>query len=104
VLASLIIAFVAMRRKSEGTAFLASCGYLLSMMVGAVAGLFPVILPNVAPGGSDMTVARALAGEHTLHVGVIWWSFGMALALFYAFVSYWLFRGKVAQDAENYGH
>jgi cytochrome d ubiquinol oxidase subunit II len=104
VLAALIVAFAAMRRRSEGTAFLASCGYLLSMMVGAVAGLFPVILPNVAPGGRDMTVARALAGEHTLHVGIIWWSFGMVLALFYAFVSYWLFRGKVAQDSESYGH
>lgn len=104
VLAALIIAFAAIRGRRERTAFLASCGYLLSMMVGAVAGLFPVLLPNVAPGGSDMTVARALAGEHTLHVGIIWWSFGMALALFYAGVSYWLFRGKVAQDSESYGH
>ena len=104
VLAALIVAFAAIRRRSEGTGFLASCGYLLCMMVGAVAGLFPVILPNVAPGGRDMTVARALAGEHTLHVGVIWWSIGMALALFYAFVSYWLFRGKVSQDSESYGH
>ena len=104
VLAALVVAFVAMHRRSEGTAFLASCGYLLFMMVGAVAGLFPVLLPNVAPGGHDITVALALAGSHTLNVGLVWWSIGMALAVFYAAVSYWLFRGKVAKDAESYGH
>jgi cytochrome d ubiquinol oxidase subunit II len=104
VVVALIVAFWALRRRSEGTAFLASCGYLLAMMVGAVAGLFPVLLPNVAPGGRDITVALALAGSHTLHVGLVWWTIGMALALFYAAVSYWLFRGKVALEAESYGH
>jgi cytochrome d ubiquinol oxidase subunit II len=48
--------------------------------------------------------ALALAGSHTLQIGLVWWSVGMALALFYAAVSYWLFRGKVAQDADSYSH
>jgi cytochrome d ubiquinol oxidase subunit II len=74
------------------------------MLAGAAAGLFPVLLPTVGTAGRDITVSLALAGSHTLHVGLVWWSIGMVLAIGYALVVYWLFRGKVAQDAEIYGH
>jgi cytochrome d ubiquinol oxidase subunit II len=67
-------------------------------------GLYPVLLPNVAPGGHDLTVANTLAGEHTLHVGLVWWSFGSLVALGYFVTVYWLFRGKVEEEAEGYGH
>ena len=104
VLAALVVIFIAVRRRSNGTAFLASSAYLAAMLAGAAAGLFPVLLPTVGTAGRDITVDLALAGEHTLHVGLIWWSFGILLAILYAVVVYWLFRGKVPEDAEGYGH
>jgi cytochrome d ubiquinol oxidase subunit II len=39
-----------------------------------------------------------------LRVGLVWWSIGMLLALVYFAIVYWLFRGKVSQQAEGYGH
>ena len=50
------------------------------------------------------TIASALAGPHTLRVGLAWWIFGTMLALLYFSIVYWLFRGKVAQHADGYGH
>jgi len=104
VLAALVGLFMAQRLRSERAAFFASCGYLTAMLCGAAAGLFPVLLPAVGTAGRDITVSLALAGPHTLHIGLVWWSLGMVLAIFYAAVNYWLFRGKVARDAESYGH
>jgi cytochrome d ubiquinol oxidase subunit II len=104
VFAGLAIAWLAQHRNAPRTAFLGSCLYLAAMLAGAAAGLFPVLLPNVSPQGHDITIANSLAGSHTLHVGLIWWSFGILLALFYFAVVYWLFRGKVPEDAGGYGH
>ncbi len=74
------------------------------MLVGAAAGLFPALLPSVGTDGQDLTIARALAGPHALRVGLVWWTIGILLAIMYFSIVYWLFRGKVPQDAEGYGH
>jgi len=50
----------------------------------------------------DITVDKALRAAH-MHVGLVWWSFGMLLALGYAITSYRLFRGKVSEES-MYGH
>ena len=76
----------------------------MAMMVGAAAGLYPVLLPSVGTAGRDITIERALAGPHTLQVGLVWWTFGIALAIIYTVTVYWLFRGKVPEHAEGYGH
>ena len=104
VLASLIVIFLASRKRALLAAFLGSCAYLTSMLVGAAAGLFPVLLPSVGPAGTDITVASAMAGPHTLRVGLVWWTFGILLAVLYSATVFWLFRGKVLQDAGGYGH
>ena len=104
VLVGLGTIFVGLRRSAALISFLGSCLYLAAMLIGAAAGLFPVLLPSVGDQGQDVTIARALAGPHTLHVGLAWWSLGMFLALLYFSIVYWLFRGKVSQHAEGYGH
>jgi cytochrome d ubiquinol oxidase subunit II len=104
VVASLAIMRWAMHGTSGLPAFLGSCAYLSSMMVGAVMGLYPVLLPSVGTQGHDLTLAEAISGPHTLRVGLVWWCVGISLALFYFGVVYWLFRGKVPVDAEGYGH
>jgi cytochrome d ubiquinol oxidase subunit II len=84
-------------------AFLSSCLYLVFMLVGAAAALYPTLLPSSTDPARDITIANALAGSHSLHIGLIWWSIGMILALAYFITSYWLFRGKVSAEA-GYGH
>jgi cytochrome bd ubiquinol oxidase subunit II len=104
VVISLVAIPIALRRRSELGAFLASCAYLSAMLCGAAAGLFPVLLPATNSTGDSITIASALAGPHTLRVGLVWWTFGIMLALLYFCTVYWLFRGKVPQHADTYGH
>ncbi len=90
-------------RGKELHAFLSSCLYLAIMLVGAAAGLYPTLLPSSISPAQSITVAEALAGSHSVHVGLAWWIFGMLLATLYFVTSYWLFRGKVTEGA-GYGH
>jgi cytochrome bd ubiquinol oxidase subunit II len=101
VLVSLNVIGTALRSGHEWKAFLGSCGYLASMLVGAAAGLYPVLLPAVGTAGRDITIERALAGPHAVRVGLVWWTFGITLALIYTITVYWLFRGKVPEHAEG---
>jgi cytochrome bd ubiquinol oxidase subunit II len=104
VVISLVAIPIALHRRSEFGAFLASCAYLSAMLCGAAAGLFPVLLSSTNSRGESITIASALAGPHTLRVGLAWWIFGIMLALLYFGIVYWLFRGKVRQHADTYGH
>ena len=103
VVATLVGIFSFTRQRKPLPAFLSSCFYLVFMLVGAAVGLYPTLLPSSTDPARDITVASALTGAHSLHVGLIWWSFGLLLALGYIITSYWLFRGKVTAEA-GYGH
>ena len=104
VIACIAVIAAATRTHAAFKAFLASCGFLTAMLAGAAAGLFPVLLPCVGNQGRDITIAAALAGPHTIRVGIVWWSLGIALALLYFGIMYWLFRGKVPATSDGYGH
>ncbi len=103
VAATLIAMISFTRQRRPLAAFLSSCFYLVFMLVGAAVGLYPVLLPSSTNPARDITIAAALAGPHSLHVGLVWWSFGLVLALVYFITSYRLFRGKVSAEA-GYGH
>lgn len=83
-----ILSFI--RQRKAVAAFVSSCLYLVFMLVGAAAGLYPVLLPSSSDPARDITVAGALTGPHSLHVGLVWWSIGLALAAGYFFTSYFL--------------
>jgi cytochrome d ubiquinol oxidase subunit II len=83
-------------------AFLSSCLYLFFMLAGACWGLYPTLLPATTGADRDITLSRAISGQHTLAVGLVWWGFGMALAVAYIVFVYSRFRGKV--DAGNTAH
>jgi cytochrome bd ubiquinol oxidase subunit II len=103
-LAGLTVILLAIRKRAHLQAFLGSCAYLAAMLAGAAGGLFPVLLPAVGGHGRDITIANALAGEHTLHVGLVWWTFGTLLAIGYSVTVFWLFRGKVPTHDGDYSH
>jgi cytochrome d ubiquinol oxidase subunit II len=89
---------------ADRNAFLSSCIFLTFMLVGAAVGLYPRLLPSTTDPANEITVAKALSGPHTLHVGLIWWGFGMVLAVGYFVFVYRLFRGKVTLEGGGYGH
>ncbi|HEY6448651.1 MAG TPA: cytochrome d ubiquinol oxidase subunit II [Acidobacteriaceae bacterium] len=103
VVATLVGVLSFTKQKKPLAAFLSSCLYLVFMLVGAAAGLYPTLLPSASDPARDITIANALTGAHSLHVGLVWWSVGLMLALGYFITSYWLFRGKVSAEA-GYGH
>ena len=103
VVATLIAMLSFTRQRKPLAAFFSSCLYLVFMLVGAVVGLYPTLLPSSGDPALNITIARALTGPHSLHVGLVWWSVGMILALIYIVTAYSLFRGKVTAET-GYGH
>ena len=65
------------------------------MLAGVCWGVDPTRLPATTGPANDITLSRALSGAYTLHVGLVWWGFGMALAVAYVAFVYSRFRGKV---------
>ena len=83
------------RKGNELGAFLASSGYLVLMLVGAAAAVYPNLLLSISDPALNVTVHNAHSGEHSLRVGLIWWSIGIAIAIGYFVFVYRTVRGKI---------
>ncbi len=95
VIASMASIWLFNRNAKPVKAFLSSCLYLFFMLAGACWGLYPTLLPATTGADRDITLTRAISGPHTLAVGLVWWGFGMVLAIGYIVFVYAKFRGKV---------
>jgi cytochrome bd ubiquinol oxidase subunit II len=104
VTASLTMMFIARRSGNDHRAFFASCVYLASMLGGAAYALYPSLLPSSNPNVEDITVYNAAAGSYSLTYGIIWWSFGMLIAIGYFVMVYRMFRGKVSLQSGEHGY
>jgi cytochrome d ubiquinol oxidase subunit II len=104
VAGSLVYLFAALRQKNEKGAFLASCGYIVGMLVGAAFALYPNVLPASTDPSLSLTIYNTAAGPHGLIVGFVWWTMGMVLALTYFVFIYRMFRGKVRVEEGASGH
>ena len=102
VIASLSGIWFFNRKAQPVKAFLSSCFYLFFMLAGACWGLYPTLLPATTGADRDITLSNALSGPHTLAVGLVWWIFGMLLAIGYIVFVYRKFSGKV--DLRESGH
>jgi cytochrome d ubiquinol oxidase subunit II len=100
VLASLGAVWFFNARSQPVKAFLGSCTYLFFMLAGACWGVYPSLLPATTGADRDITLSRAISGPHTLAVGLVWWTFGMALAIGYVVFVYSRFKGKSDADAK----
>jgi len=101
VAASLAAIRLLNRKAQPVKAFLSSCLYLFFMLSGACWGLYPTLLPSTTGADRDITLTGAISGPHTLAVGLVWWGFGMVLALGYIIFVYSKFRGKVDLHADG---
>lgn len=104
VAASLFGIWAMGRRGNERGAFLCSCGYLASMLVGAAARVYPTLLRSTTDPALNITVYNAHSGEYALGVGLIWWTLGIAIAAGYFVFVYRMFRGKVADAGDGHGY
>lgn len=95
VAAALIARFTAMPWITEARSFICSSVYLAAMLLGAAFALYPVLMPSTVSAQYDLSIANAAAGHYGLSIGLIWWGFGIALAIAYFVLVYWMFRGKV---------
>src|ERR1035438_10413635 len=102
VVASLATLWLFNRKAQPVKAFLSSCLYLFFMLAGACWGLYPTLLPATTGTHRDITLSRAISGPHTLAVGLVWWGFGMMLAIGYIVFVYAKFRGKVDMHADGH--
>jgi len=101
VVASLAVMLWAAPRGREKTAFLASSLYIIGMLVGAAFALYPVVLP-ARDHQYDLTIYNSSAGAYGLHVGLVWWVLGAALAIAYFVFIYRMFGGKVQLEEGHY--
>ena len=91
------------RKQDDRKSFACSCGYLALMLIGAAVALYPRLLPSSEDSGLDITISKAVAGPYALRVGLLWWAFGMCLAVTYFVVVYRMFRGKITATSGEYG-
>ncbi len=101
VIGSLAYLPFAHTRRHERGAFLASCTYIVGMLVGAAFALYPNVLPASTGSNLSLTIYNTATGEHGMMVGFVWWTIGMVLALGYFFFVYRMFRGKVRLEEGN---
>jgi cytochrome bd ubiquinol oxidase subunit II len=104
VAASLIGMFVYERKSADTAAFLCSSAYLIFMLVGAAAAVYPNLLMSTSNPAMNITVYNAATGRHSLSIGLIWWGFGMAVAVGYFVFVYRMFKGKVAAESQGAGY
>jgi cytochrome bd ubiquinol oxidase subunit II len=104
VAASLFSIWASARKGNERGAFLSSCGYLASMLVGAAAAVYPTLLRSTTDPALNITVYNAHSGEYALGVGLIWWTIGIAIAAGYFVFVYRMFRGKVPVGGDGHGY
>jgi len=102
VFGSLAVMMRGILKRTDKLAFVASCIYIVGMLVGAAFALYPVVLPASTDPARSLTIYNAAAGHHGLSVGFVWWILGMILALGYFFFVYRMFRGKVRLEGEGY--
>ncbi len=102
VIASLVAIWYLNRNAQPVKAFFSSSFYLFFMLAGACWGLYPTLLPATTGAERDITMSNALSGPHTLAVGLVWWGFGMALAVAYVVFVYSKFRGKVDSHPQSH--
>jgi cytochrome d ubiquinol oxidase subunit II len=104
VVGSLVWMFLSIKQHRDRNAFLASAGYIIFMMVGAVYAVYPNVLPASTGAQYNLTVASTVTSAYALKVALIWLSIGIPLAAGYFFFVYRMFRGKVAVEGNEHGY
>lgn len=99
VVASLAAIPYFIRGRRELPAFLSSAAFLASMLAGAAEALYPNLLVASTSPSRNITIYNAAAGRYAMSAGLLWWTFGMLLAVGYFVFVYTMARGKIRTPA-----
>jgi cytochrome d ubiquinol oxidase subunit II len=102
VIASLIGMLFYRSKGSDKSAFVSSSVYIAFMLVGAVYGLYPCVLPASTDPRYSLTIYNSGSPQYGMSIGIIWWMAGMFLAIGYFVYVYRMFRGKVSAKSDVY--
>ena len=97
-LAGLLGSIAFLSRQRDGSAFLASCLYIVGMLTSLVFGVFPNVLPSNGDPNTSLTISNASAPDYGLGVGLAWFAPGVLLAAAYFTFVYRKFSGKVSPE------
>jgi cytochrome bd ubiquinol oxidase subunit II len=87
----------AIARGNEWGSFLGAGCYLAGMLLSAVFGIFPMVLP-ARNAAYSLTIENTQAARYGLTVGLIWWILGVILVTGYFIFVYRSSAGKVALE------
>lgn len=96
------LAFVFHARERD--AFLASCGFIATMLVSTAAGLYPNLLVSTLDPRYNLTVGNVSTTDLGMRYGLMIWVPAILLAIGYFAYLFWSFRGKVDLGAGGYYH
>jgi cytochrome d ubiquinol oxidase subunit II len=91
-------------KRHDTRAFLSSTAFIAGMAASTAFGMFPNVLPASTGSQYNLTIYNTAAPAYGLGVGLVWWSFGMAIALGYFVYLFYSFRGKLKLPAEGEGY
>ena len=94
---------VLLKRSGEVLPFLASCGFIVSMLAATAVAVFPTMLRSTLNPANDLDAMNSSSGELSLNVGLVWWLLAIVLVVIYFVHVFRTFSGKV-QLSEGGGH
>jgi cytochrome d ubiquinol oxidase subunit II len=97
-----VIAGVARRRYLM--AFLGAAGFILTVLAGTAAAVFPVMLPSTISPAYDLTAQNSASSSMGLGTALTWWCVGFPLAIAYFAFLFRTHRGTVKAAGEGQGY
>ncbi|HRW49463.1 MAG TPA: cytochrome d ubiquinol oxidase subunit II [Caldilinea sp.] len=101
-LASVIVAWLMVRREQYFVAFLFSSAMIAGLLISAAVGLFPNLLVSTLNPSYNLTIFNAASQANTLTVMLIMALIGMPFVLLYTAGVYYIFRGRVQIGPSSY--
>jgi cytochrome bd ubiquinol oxidase subunit II len=101
-LTSVIVAWLMLQRGRYFSAFFASAGMILSLILAAAAGMYPNLLVSTLDEAYNLTVFNAASAPNTLQVMLIIAAIGLPFVFLYTAGVYYIFRGKVRLGPGSY--
>ena len=101
--ACLVAVKATMGRKGDAAPFLASCGFIATMLAATAVGAFPVLLHSTLSSANDITIENAKTGELSMNIGIVIWVIAIAITVGYFVHLFKTFAGRVNAD-DGYGH
>ena len=103
LVAGIAAARLAMRRRRDVAAFVASSASIVAVFGIAAVGNYPVIVPaRGSPAATALTVSGASSSHLTLTVMLVVAAIGMPIVLAYTVLIYRIFRGRAPADGNEY--